>query len=80
MMSEKEFHYYNLFLQNSLIRRTYRIKLNDERILEGVPTAGSLLDPTSPDRTFSMQLDDGVLQIPLSAVVEAEELAKDVSG
>ena len=50
--------YYNLFLQNSTQGDRYCIKLEDGKTLEGVPTAGSMLDPNDPDAVFFIQFDD----------------------
>ena len=51
--------FYNLFNQNLVQGDRYCIKLKDGRVLEGVPTAGSMLNINNPDaEVFFVDLDD----------------------
>jgi hypothetical protein len=67
--------YYDVFLQNSLRRRRFRITLLSGEHVDGVPTAGSIANPSNPDASFFFRLDDGHLyQIPFAHLKEAVAL------
>jgi hypothetical protein len=44
--------YYDTFLQNSMRGRPFQIVVDGERLV-GVPTAGSVIDPSDPDASFN---------------------------
>lgn len=50
--------FYNLFNQNFVQGDRYCIKLKNGRVLEGVPTAGSMLNINDLDAEVSVDLDD----------------------
>lgn len=59
--------YYDLFLQNSLRGKRFAITLTTGEEVEGIPTAGSIIDPTDPRSSFTLRADDGNLyRIPFS--------------
>ena len=74
MMSDKEFYFYNVFLDNSMRGDRYCIKLIDGTTLKGVPRSGSFLDPNGPNRTFLLELSDSVQEIHFRDVVCAKKI------
>jgi hypothetical protein len=68
--------YYDVFLQNSVHSRRFRITLISGDSVSGVPTAGSLASPTDPHVSFYLRLDDGgAYRIPFSELKEAMPLS-----
>ena len=64
--------YYDIFLQNSFRGRRFRITLVSGDSVEGVPTAGSIANPTDPNVSFFLRLDDGrSYRIPFTDLQEA---------
>ena len=64
--------YYDIFLQNSFRGRRFRITLVNGDSVEGVPTAGSIANPTDPKVSFFLRVDDGrSYQIPFADLSEA---------
>lgn len=74
MLSNSEFDFYQLFLDNYLKRERYRIKLCNGETLEGIPWAGSMLDPTIPNATFFFDFNDTREEILLRKVKTAEKI------
>ena len=64
--------YYDVFLQNNFRGAAYRITLKNGDEATGVATAGSVIDPSDPDVTFSFSTDDGFYKIPFRELEEAE--------
>jgi len=64
--------YYDVFLQNTFQGRRFRITLVSGDLFAGVPTAGSIANPTDPNVSFYVRLDDGqTYRIPFSELQEA---------
>lgn len=66
--------YYDEFLRNGFRGRRYRITLNDGRVLEGVPMAGSIADPRNPDVDFAFKGAGPGVRIRFADLVRAEPL------
>lgn len=66
--------YYDRFLQNSFRQRRYRIVLRGGDQAEGIPTSGSLANPSDPDVSFNFRSESGFYRIPFRELEFAEEL------
>lgn len=67
--------FYDLFLQNSFVRRTYQITSTSGEQLVGVPTAGSIADPRDPGVSFFFKASDGrAYRIPFRELAAAVEV------
>ena len=66
--------YYNLFLQNSLQGKKFKIKLVGEKNWHiGIPSAGSFVNPRDLDGTnFTFVSEGNTYQIPFRNLAEAE--------
>lgn len=65
--------YYDVFLQNSLRGRRYRITLGSGESLEGVPMSSSIADPRDPKVSFLFKADnERTYQIPFSFLQTAD--------
>ena len=74
MLSNSEFDFYELFNKNALKRERYRIRFHNEETLEGIPWAGSMLDPRAPNATFLLEFNDTCKEILLRSVKTAEKI------
>lgn len=75
-VSETSFErFYDLFLQNNFVRKTYQITSTSGERLVGVPTASSIVDPRDPDVSFFFQASDGrAYRIPFRELADAVEV------
>jgi hypothetical protein len=64
--------YYDEFLRNSMRGLRYQIVLSSGELATGVPTSGSIANPTDPNVAFSFRSDMGdVFRIPFRALRDA---------
>lgn len=64
--------YYDVFLQNMMRGRRFRITLVAGETAVGVPTAGSIINPMDPNAAFTFRMEDGkIFRIPFAALKEA---------
>lgn len=64
--------YYDQFLQNSFSSKRFRITLLSGDSAEGIPTAGSVINPFDPNASFRFRTADGKMyRIPFAELQEA---------
>jgi hypothetical protein len=64
--------FYDVFLQNSMRGRRYKIELESGDTAVGVPTSGSIANPLDPSVSFAFRTDDGnVYRIPFAHLKDA---------
>lgn len=64
--------YYDVFLQNMMRGRRFRITLVGGEQAVGVPTAGSIINPLDPNASFMFRSDSGQhFRIPFAALSDA---------
>jgi len=68
--------YYDVFLTNAFQGRRFRLTLVSGESVEGVPTAGSIVNPADPNVSFVLRQDDGsVYRVPFAELREAAATA-----
>jgi hypothetical protein len=73
--------YYDVFLQNSLRGRPFRIRLKSGEIADGIPTSGSIVNPADPNASFAFRIDTGArYRVPFEALAEVVPIEPALAG